>query len=35
MTAVPEPTTWAMLLAGLCCMGLVLKRQPARVKKKA
>ncbi len=33
--AVPEPTTWALLLAGLCCMGLVLKRQPTRVKKNA
>lgn len=34
--AVPEPTTWAMLLIGLCGMGLVLqRRQPARVKKKA
>lgn len=34
--AVPEPTTWAMFLVGLCSIGLTLKRrQPARVKKKA
>ncbi|UMR31028.1 PEP-CTERM sorting domain-containing protein [Massilia sp. MB5] len=35
ITAVPEPATWAMLLTGLCGIGLTLQRgQPARVKKK-